>query len=193
MIKFKTQQSLIEESEKFEQEFHDKVDNLYKKECVKVLKWFKERFPKRHLEWCDGMGSCFWSLDNKTIYDFENLDLRIRELLNPLLQFQTAFEHSATFPCIDDGTLNTIQLGQKDPEYLPIDKIGEPTSDSLTGTAYFKTLKDAYSYYSNLGFKPQDVDYKVRQREIFIGMPLEYKELYIYMAGIDKGRYFIKT
>ena len=39
------------------------------------------------------------------------------------------------------------------------------------GTSYFPTLDDAHKYYGVLGFYPSDVDNKIEDGEIHIGIP----------------------
>jgi hypothetical protein len=66
------------------------MTNLYVVEVQKVLTWFRDKFPKRHLRWVDGMGSHFWVLDDE-IVDFDYVNKRplnrSERLLKPLVDF----------------------------------------------------------------------------------------------------------
>ena len=41
---------------------------LYQVEIKKCIRWFKEKFPKRTIEWKSGMGTCFWVLDDEILH-----------------------------------------------------------------------------------------------------------------------------
>ena len=41
----------------------------------------------------------------------------------------------------------------------------------ITGTAYFKDLKSAISYYANYGYGVNEVEQKIKIKEIYIGKP----------------------
>lgn len=74
--------------------------------------------------------------------------------------------------------------------------------ETWTGTEVFITKSFAYNYYKKLGFSKEDVDKKIEEDEIGIGMP-ELKKRYFKVHncqlfhGIDfstngEGRYVIK-
>jgi hypothetical protein len=63
------------------------------------------------------------------------------------------------------------------------------------GTAYFPTQGDAYKYYSAQGIFSFQVDNKINDREIHIGMPTGLSSLRRAVLRDDQGgsqRYFIE-
>ncbi len=44
------------------------IDKMYRAEVVKAMIWFKDKYPKRTLEWKSGMGTCFWVLDDEILH-----------------------------------------------------------------------------------------------------------------------------
>jgi len=60
---FKTLEELEGIKESIHLRAENEITNLYILEVKKVLKWFRAKFPKRHLRWVDGMGCHFWVLD----------------------------------------------------------------------------------------------------------------------------------
>ena len=67
MTNFKTREEMEDIKEEVEMRFLREQRYLYVTELVKILTWFKEKFPKRNLRWVSGMGVHFWVLDNEQL------------------------------------------------------------------------------------------------------------------------------
>jgi len=63
-----TSRDILEDLKRnIENRFISDQRELYVIEIKKILKWFKEKFPKRDLKWISGMGIHFWQLDGEIL------------------------------------------------------------------------------------------------------------------------------
>lgn len=187
---FKSNEDIQHYIEERKNAFHAQVEAVYREECIKCLKWFKSKFPKRHLEWKDGMGTGNWFIDGE-ILDWDTVTMthdahwntvwvkskmdRKAKVLEPLWNFFISISDTANIDSmcsIDDSTLNTIDMGIKptDPVYITVVNNGCDRG-SLSGTCNFESEGAAINYYSNLGYIRMDVQNKINEREIHIGQP----------------------
>jgi len=115
-----------EEREKVDAEYNLQLVNMFLAERTIVMNWFKHKFPKRHLKWMSGMGTCCWILDGEIldipevdkvkVLDLDRrLDGRTLKVLLPLVNFYrsiTDLTHSfQTYPvdigdCVVSPTVN---------------------------------------------------------------------------------------
>lgn len=118
-MNFKTPEELEKLKEQIALRAEREMDELYVVEVKKVLEWFRDKFPKRHLRWMDGMGCHFWVLDDEIldcdihVPDHESTGqfskhmvmkrvplTRIQRVLKPLVDFQESIEtQTHTFEC----------------------------------------------------------------------------------------------
>lgn len=107
---FKSLEQLEDEKEAAYDRWIDTQCDIYVREVKKVLSWFRDKFPKRHLKWMDGMGTSFWILDGEIldcdIYHpkwysspiktsrFKDMEhwTRQQKVLWPLVRFQQSIE-----------------------------------------------------------------------------------------------------
>ena len=84
---------------KIDEEYYTQLSETFIAERTIVMNWFKHKFPKRHLKWISGMGSCCWVLDGKildipTVEEDKELDFESRldggrplKVILPLVNF----------------------------------------------------------------------------------------------------------
>ena len=111
----KPEHQLQSELEKLHSECVESMETIYTEELKEVIQWFAEKFPKRKLEWFNGMGTCGWMIDG----EIEDLDYytcgecspysgqwtmipmklnRRKRTLMPLVEFQKSFENVTWHP-----------------------------------------------------------------------------------------------
>jgi len=90
-----------EQLSKIDEEYYHQLSEMFTAERTVVMKWFKHNYPKRHLKWVSGMGTCCWLLDGEIldipsvdevkVLDFDQrLDGRTLKVLLPLVHFYRA-------------------------------------------------------------------------------------------------------
>lgn len=62
---FLSQETMERRKEQIYADAEQAIEDMYIREVKKVLTWFRDKFPKRHLQWMDGMGTHMWILDGE--------------------------------------------------------------------------------------------------------------------------------
>ena len=90
--------------------FMNSIDTMYRAELDKIFVWFKEKFPKRILEYVDGMGTNFFVIDGDILSGRSEYEQeRIRPILKPLFDFIDSIQDSTNsygFVCIGDKRMD---------------------------------------------------------------------------------------
>ncbi len=105
--------------------YNQEIDAIYIEQMEIIMRWFVWSFPKRHLWWVSGMGSCFWVLDGEILhwetlversndhgwtYHWVEPELtRQQKVLLPLYRFLQSINDATNVDCnvIDIGDFNS--------------------------------------------------------------------------------------
>jgi hypothetical protein len=73
----KTNKEIEQLKAKATESYNAALEAIYIEQIKKVFAWFREKYPKRTLEWSSGMGVAFWVLDGE-IVNWETMEMDIQ-------------------------------------------------------------------------------------------------------------------